>query len=208
VTSDELDAALAALRAGGVVAAATETWFGLLAEARDGAAIDRVFSLKGRAAEKGVAVLLPDRNAWTTLVERVPTLAWGLADRFWPGPLTIALPARRSLDNRLLVDGTIGARWGSPSDASRIAQAFGAPLTATSANATGTPPLATSDEVAVAFGAARDRGDLLIVSGRAPGGEPSTVIAVHGERAVVVREGAVPSSAIVAALPAGALLNF
>jgi L-threonylcarbamoyladenylate synthase len=200
VTADELDAAVARLRAGGVVAAATETWFGLLADARDGAAIERVFRIKGRGAEKGVAVLLPHRQAWDALVEDVPEAARRLADRFWPGPLTIALPARPGLDPRLLVDGAIGARWGAASDATEIASAFGAPLTATSANPSGAPPLATSDDVTTAFAAAQAKGELLVVRGRAPGGAPSTVIVVREGHAVVVREGATPRSAIEAAL--------
>jgi L-threonylcarbamoyladenylate synthase len=197
VTADELDAALTALRAGGVVAAATETWFGFLADARHGAALARILALKGRDANKGIALILPERRAWSALVDGIPPIAEILADRFWPGPLTIALPARATIDARLLVDGSVGARWGAASDASRIAAAFGGALTATSANPSGTPPLATSDDVAAAFSASPD---LLVVSGHAPGGPPSTVVSVRDARVRLVREGAVTRAAIATAL--------
>src|SRR5882672_5459458 len=137
MTDDDLDRALSALSRGGIVAAATETFFGLLADPRIEHALDLLFDLKGRAATHGVTLLLPDRAAWSSLVTDVPDLAAHLADRFWPGPLTIALPARHELDRRVTVDATVAVRLAGPSDAARIATAFGAPLTATSANRTG-----------------------------------------------------------------------
>src|SRR5688572_24525841 len=116
MTDDELERALQVLTAGGVVAAATETFFGLLADTRRPSAIDIVFALKGREASKGVALLLPNREAWSTLVTAFPPLALRLANHFWPGPLTLALPARPGIDPRLTEEGTVAARWGGPSD--------------------------------------------------------------------------------------------
>jgi L-threonylcarbamoyladenylate synthase len=155
--------------------------------------------LKERGAEKGI-LLLPGAESWGALVAHIPAAARTLAERFWPGPLTIALPARPGLDPRLVVDGAVGARWGAPSDAARLALAFGAPLTATSANHTGRPPLATSDEVAAEFAEATRRGELLVVRGTAPGGAPSTVIAIKGERAHLLRPGAIDRAEIVRVL--------
>jgi L-threonylcarbamoyladenylate synthase len=200
MTSDELDAALAALRAGGVVAVATETWFGLLADARRPSAIDRVLALKERKAEKGIALLLPNADAWGALVVEIPAPARTLAERFWPGPLTITLPARPGIDPRLIVDGALGARWGAPSDAARLVEAFGAPLTATSANLAGRPPLATSAEVALEFADALRRGELLVVGGTSPGGPPSTVVRVSNDRARILRPGPIDRAAIAGAL--------
>jgi len=194
MTDEELAVALSILERGGIVAAATETLFGLLADARRAAALDRLFAIKGRDAAKGVALLLPDRSAWTSLVVEVPIVAERLADRFWPGPLTIALAARPDLDRRLTVDETVGARWPGGSDAARIATAFGAPLTATSANLAGEPAGATDGEVQRAF--ARQGAALFVVPGRAPGGAPSTVVAIAGDTARVVRRGAIPESDI------------
>jgi L-threonylcarbamoyladenylate synthase len=205
MTEEELERALRVLSAGGVVAAATETFFGLLADARRSTAIDRVFSLKGRDAGKGVALLLPNRESWASLVTEVPPLAALLADAFWPGPLTLVLPARPGLDLRLRLDGTIAVRWPGPSDASRVTAAFGAPLTATSANLAGKPPAERVTEVELAFAEAIARGELLVVSGRAPGGAPSTLVRIDKGRLHVLRQGQIDESDLVGVVPRAAL---
>jgi L-threonylcarbamoyladenylate synthase len=204
MTDEQLRFALSALSRGGVVAAATETFFGLLADPRLPGALDKLFALKGRAALKGVALLLPGKEAWRALVAEIPPLAERLADRFWPGPLSIALEARPELDRRLTVDGTVAVRWPGPSDAARITEAFGAPLTATSANVTGAPACASAEEVKKAFSAALGRGELAVVPGRASGGEPSTLVAVtpHGVR--IVRSGRIRESDLSRLVPASA----
>lgn len=205
MTDEDFKGALLALRQGLVVAAATETFFGLLADASHAAAIDRVLSLKGRDAEKGIALLLPEREAWRALVTEIPAVAGLLADRFWPGPLTIALPARSVVDTRLTVDATVAVRWAGDSAAARLARAFGAPLTATSANLAGQPACATHEEVVHALAHAQGRDELVIVAGRAPGGSPSTLVTITGERVRVIREGQVPRSALAAVVPSAAL---
>jgi L-threonylcarbamoyladenylate synthase len=194
MTDDELSLALSALSRGAAVAVATETFFGLLVDPSRPGALDALFALKGRDAEKGVALLVPGKTAWRSLVDEVPALAETLADHFWPGPLTIALPARPDLDPRLTVDGTVGVRRPGPSDAARIVEAFGAPLTATSANRTGAPPCSTGDEVKAAFPEALAAGTLALVPGVAPGGEPSTLVVVTDGRIRVARSGRVAES--------------
>jgi len=205
MTEQELERALRVLSDGGVVAAATETFFGLLADTRRSTAIDRVFSLKGRDAGKGVALLLPHREAWASLVTEVPPLAALLADAFWPGPLTMVLPARPGLDARLRLDGTIAVRWPGPSDASRVTAAFGAPLTATSANLAGKPPAEQATDVELAFADALERGEMLVVSGRAPGGAPSTLVSIDNGRLQVLRQGQIHESDIAGVVPRAAL---
>jgi L-threonylcarbamoyladenylate synthase len=207
VTDERFERALSALRQGLVVAAATETFFGLLADASQTVAIDRVLSLKGRDAEKGIALLLPARDSWGALVIEIPAVAARLADKFWPGPLTIALAARSDVDPRLTLQGTVAVRWAGDSAAARLARAFGAPLTATSANQAGQPPCATHEEVVRAFASAPEGegAGLMILPGRAPGGSPSTLVQVIGENVRVVREGQVPRSALAAVVPGAAL---
>jgi L-threonylcarbamoyladenylate synthase len=205
MTEDELQRALRVLTDGGVVAVATETFFGLLADAGRSTAIDGVFRLKGRDAAKGVALLLPDSASWASLVTEVPPKARLLADAFWPGPLTVALPARSGIDARLQLDGTIAVRWPGPSDASRLTSAFGAPLTATSANVAGHAPAQTDADVERAFCDAIARGELTVVSGRAPGGAPSTLVRVDGERVQLLRQGQIRESDLVGVVPRAAL---
>jgi L-threonylcarbamoyladenylate synthase len=205
VTDEELRSALSALSGGGVVAAATETFFGLLADARCSDAVDRVLSLKGRDAKKGLALLIPHRQGWSSLVTEIPALAAQLADRFWPGPLTIALAARANLDPRLTVDGNVAVRWPGPSDAARIVAAFGSPLTATSANRSGQPACTTSGEVERTFAGALGAGELVRVPGRAAGGAGSTLVAVVGDRVRIVRSGRIQEGDIRSVVPTSAL---
>jgi L-threonylcarbamoyladenylate synthase len=202
VSTNELEEAVAALRAGLVVAAATETFFGLLADARQKKAIDRVLSLKGRDAAKGISLLLPGRDAWAGLVLEISPIAAKLADHFWPGPLTIVLPARSDLDPRLVVDGKVAARWPGASVAATLTERLGSPVTATSANLSGQPACASHDEVHRAFPHASD---LLVLSGRAPGGAPSTLVEIGAERLRIVRPGAISRDQIAAVVPGAAL---
>jgi L-threonylcarbamoyladenylate synthase len=192
--------ALALLGRGGVVAAATETLFGLLTDATDARAIDRLFSLKPRGHEKGVPLIVPSREVWRSLVRELPRVAERLAEAFWPGPLTIALAAAPGVDPRLLVEGTVAVRLPGESPALGLALAHGGPLTATSANAPGEPPATDADEVRAAFAAALGRAELHVVAGRAKGGAPSTIVTVAGEDWRVVRIGAVSPERIQAVL--------
>jgi L-threonylcarbamoyladenylate synthase len=188
--SSELDQALAVLAGGGVVAAATETLFGLLADIGSPRALDRLFQLKPRS-DKGTPVILPHRRAWAGLVRDVPEAAARLADAFWPGPLTLVLEAHPDVDPRLVLHGALGARWPSPSPAATLAARLGRPLSATSANVTGQAPAASASEVRRAFVDARVGGSLFVVDDPAPGGPPSTVVVVRSNEIEIVREGAI-----------------
>jgi L-threonylcarbamoyladenylate synthase len=204
MTDEQLRVALSALSRGEVVAAATETFFGLLADPRLPGALDKLFALKGRAATKGVALLLPGKEAWRALVTEIPPLAERLADRFWPGPLSIALRARPEQDRRLTVDGTVAVRWPGASDAARITEAFGAPLTATSANVAGAPACVSTEELMNAFSAALERGELTLVPGLAPGGKPSTLVAVTADGVKILRSGRLQESDLARLVPTSA----
>ncbi len=185
-----LQQALARLRGGGAVAAATETFFGLLADARDAAAVDEVVRIKGRGAGHPIALLAPDPEAALSIAEHVPEVARRWAERHWPGPLTLVLRVRdaeRWPRPLLGPGGTLGVRVPGPSVAASVLAAFGGPLTATSANRTGTPPLRSAEAVRAAFG-----DEVLVLPGEAPGGAPSTIVDVSGVTPRLLRVGAVP----------------
>src|SRR6186713_213947 len=187
---------LEALGRGGVVAIATESFFGLLADAARADAIERLASLKPRGADKGMPLVLPDRDAWTALVESVPDAARALADAFWPGGLSIALRAAASLDTRLVLEGRIAVRLPGASPAAELVRAYGRALTATSANLPGEPPATTAEAVERSFPRALEDGTLTVWRDASPGGAPSTMVVVEGERARIAREGAVPRSKV------------
>ena len=190
-----IEAALEHLRRGGVVAAATESFFGLLADATRTDAVDVLVRLKPRGAEKGIPLLLPSREAWEKWVVALPEVARRLGAAFWPGPLTVALPARSGLDPRTLLDGRVAVRLPGPSAAAELAARFERPLTATSANFPGLPPALTDAQVRRTFSSVLPD-HLIVLPGRAPGGVPSTVVVVEDDAYRVVRPGAVSEARI------------
>jgi L-threonylcarbamoyladenylate synthase len=191
-----LDAAVDAFRAGGVIACPTETFYGLCVDPFDAGAVRRLFELKGRGFDKPVSCIVKDVEMLWTIAAEVPPAALILIERFWPGPLTIVFKARPHIPPGLLAGtGRIGARVSSDAVARRLVDALGSPMTATSANPAGKAPAVTAREVAGYFDGSVD---VVIDGGRAPGGMPSTVVDVTGDEVVVVREGAVPASEVVA----------
>ncbi len=186
---DPIDLASDALARGEIVAAATESFFGLHVDALRPEAVTALFALKGRRPTEPVPVLIADLAAVDALVEVVPEPARALMARHWPGPLTIVLRARPEVP-ALLCGGTgkIGLRIPGPCPAAELLRRSGRPITATSANRSGETPLTRSDDVESAFGSAV----AVVVPGRAPGGSPSTVIDVTQEPFRLVRAGAVP----------------
>lgn len=190
--SNEIDAALVQLAAGKVVAAATESFFGFLADIGNPLAVEALFALKPRGADKGVPTILPSRSAWAALVAgSIPSLAEAFADAHWPGGLSIALPAAPNVAPRVALDGSLAVRLPGASPAAEIARRFDRPLSATSANLPGAPPATRSDAVEAAFASAIARGELLVLSGESPGGAPSTVVRLSEGNYAVARVGAV-----------------
>ncbi|MBW1874608.1 MAG: Sua5/YciO/YrdC/YwlC family protein, partial [Deltaproteobacteria bacterium] len=123
----------------------------MLADARSETALQRVAELKGRPADMPIALLLPDARAAAEVASPPSAAARALMEAYWPGPLTILLEAKLGLNPRLTRDGKVGVRVPGPSPAADLVRAFGYPLTATSANRTGEPPLRSADELPVAF---------------------------------------------------------
>ncbi len=189
-----------ALERGSVVAIATESFFGLLADATNPAALDCLGSLKPRGSDKAVGLIVPSRESWAPLVEAIPDGARALADMFWPGPLTLAVRAAARLDPRITADGRVAVREPGASPASELARRFGRPLTATSANLPGAPPAVLSSEVERSFTEAIFDGRLVVAPGESPGGLPSTLVAVDPGSVRLLRQGAVPTDALLAVL--------
>jgi L-threonylcarbamoyladenylate synthase len=185
---DAVRAAVAALRRGAIVAFPTETYYGLAVDALDVAALARLFALKGRGAEKASALLVADFGMLAELCAEAPAAARDLAAAHWPGPLTIALPARPGLPAGIVSDGCVAARVSSHPVAAALVAAFGRPLTATSANPAGVPPARTLAEVTAHFPGANLH---LLDGGQTAGGLPSTLVRLREGKVEVLRRGAV-----------------
>jgi L-threonylcarbamoyladenylate synthase len=183
----QLEPYLSLLRRGGVVACATETLFGLLADALNEQAVARVSAIKRRRPDDPVAVLVPSLQAAEELVAEFSGPARQLAGRYWPGPLTLVMRARVDLPAALTRHGKIGIRVPGDSPALDLVRAFGGALTATSANRTSEPAAVTAEQVRASLGGEVDA----VVPGAAPGGPPSTVLDVTRQPPLVLRAGAV-----------------
>jgi L-threonylcarbamoyladenylate synthase len=184
------------VRAGGVLAVPTDSVYALGACAFNEAAVRRVCSIKGRDARKPILVLIADRSQLDALVARPPVGALVLMDRFWPGPLTIVLPASPRVPDRLTAGtGTIGVRLPAHPLLVTLLGVTG-PLTGTSANRSGAPPARTAQEVEENLGADVD---LILDGGPASVTCPSTVVEV-GETVRVLRDGPIERAAIRAVL--------
>jgi L-threonylcarbamoyladenylate synthase len=183
----ELQAFVAQLRAGGVLACPTETLQGLLADALNPAAVARVVALKRRGDEP-IALLVPNLAAVLGLIDgELSAAVQALAAAHWPGPLTLVFRARPGLPDPLAPAGTLGVRIPGASPALDLVRAFGGPLTATSCNISGQPAARTQAEALAYFAGQLDGS----VPGDAPGGAPSTVVDATGPVLRVLRQGAV-----------------
>lgn len=189
--------AAAVLRRGGLVAYPTETFYGLGALASDRRALARLAEAKLRPEGKPLPLLAADRLQ-VDLVAELGRTAERLAARFWPGPLTLVLRARAGLDEAITAGaGTVGVRVPGSAVARRLAAAAGGAIVSTSANLSGEPPPADARALSARL---RARIDHVLDAGPTPGGLPSTVVDVTGEGVRLVRAGAVPFEAILAAM--------
>jgi L-threonylcarbamoyladenylate synthase len=201
-SADVLETADRLIRQGGVLAMPTETYYALAACAFNDKAVRRVCAIKGRTEDKPILVLISDRAQLVQLVTGVPPAAQTLMDRFWPGPLTLVFPAALRLPRELTMGTeTVGIRQPARRDVLQLLHRVG-PLTGTSANRTGRPPVRTADQVHRELG---EDVDLILDGGETPGGLPSTLVDVTGP-VRVLREGPVGRQAIQAALKESGIL--
>jgi L-threonylcarbamoyladenylate synthase len=193
--------AAALLRRGGLVAYPTETFYAVGARASDAAAVERLACVKGRPDGKPLPLLASDVAA-VSAVAVLDGAAARLAERFWPGPLTLVLPARPGLPDAVTAGtGTVGIRVPGSGVARALSAAAGGPLVATSANLAGAPPPARADAIAAEL---RARLDAVLDGGATPGGLPSTVAQVDRGRVRVLREGPISAEALERTVRGGA----
>jgi L-threonylcarbamoyladenylate synthase len=187
----------AAIMRGEVIAYPTETFYGLGADPANAAAIERIYAIKGRRAGEALPLIAADLDALRELGAEPPLLARRLAEKFWPGALTLVLPiapiaAGRFPDALTAGGSTVAVRVPDHPVARAIAAIAGGLITSTSANRSGHPPASTADDVHAALG-----DDIAVLvdggttPGGGPGGAPSTIVDVTSETPRLVRAGVV-----------------
>ncbi len=195
--ANALEKAAAALEQGAVIGVPTDTVYGLVCLYNDAAAIDRLFAAKERPSQKALPVLLGDAEQASAVVRSArQTAAQALIERYWPGPLTLVLPARSNLPAALTAGGdTVGVRLPAHPFLRALARRVG-PLASSSANRSGEPPCATPAAVLAQL---NGRIPLLIDAGPAPLAQASTVLDLSAPQPVLLREGPIGPQELAAA---------
>lgn len=183
---------------GGIAVYPTETVYGIGVRFDNQQALQRLFEIKNRDQNKAVLLLLSRADDLARISSRVPPEARVLIERFWPGPLTLVVPAAADLSEMLTGGGrTVGCRVSSSTVAARLVLACGMPVTSTSANLSGgANPTSVSDISADVL----EQADIVIDAGPSPGSVPSTVYDISQKPFRCVRQGIIPEADITAVL--------
>ena len=177
---------------GRVIAFPTDTYYGLGADPFNLAAITEIFRIKRRSAERPIPLLVSSLDQAADLVADPPELFFTLAKKFWPGPLTLVVPASRQIPLKVTANtGQVGIRWPRSPLAEALISAVDRPLTGTSANLSERPACSTAAEVAEQVG---DSLPLILDGGVTGGDKPSTVLQLQGGKARILRYGGVSES--------------
>jgi len=183
--AEAIRTALEILQGGGLVAFPTDTVYGVGALAFDGKAVESIHTAKDRPIEKAIPVLIGDAEEMEKVGMDIPDAAYKLAARFWPGPLTVVIPKKRTLPESISATDTIGVRVPDHEIARALLRAAG-PMAVTSANISGQLSPSTAQEVLAQLGG---RIDLIIDGGITPGGVPSTIVDCTRDDIKILREG-------------------
>lgn len=184
-----LTEAASILHQGGLVVFPTDTLYALGADASNRPAVKRIFVVKGRNPRSPIPLLVADLTMAIQLVGELPEAAIRLAGRYWPGPLTLVVPAPRSICTLLTAGtGRIGLRVPDALVALALIRRFGGPVTGTSANRSGERDPLDANEVLHQLG---DRVDVILDGGPVAAGRPSTVVDVTTSPPVIMRPGPV-----------------
>lgn len=195
----------ALLRQGQVFALPTETVYGIAADARNGAAVQKIFAAKGRPQDNPLIVHIADLSMLEGLVSRVSERALLLAHAFWPGPLTIIMPRGPQVADECCAGlDTVGIRMPSHPVAQAVIRQSGCAFAAPSANLSGSPSPTTARDVLADM---KGRLPLILDGGACGVGVESTVVSVVGEHPMLLRPGYVTREQLEAALGEEVLLS-
>ena len=183
--------AAARIRSGHVVGMPTDTFYGLAVDPLNLRAVDRVYDIKSRSRHKPLSLLIDSVDQAEGLVDELSDDFYALAEKFWPGPLTVIVKASSRLPLKVTANtGNVAIRVPDSPIALALVRAAGSPVTATSANLSGASECTTAEDVRLQLGA---RIPLIVDGGPTPRTVASTIVDLSdGAKWRVIREGAVP----------------
>lgn len=165
----------------------TDTVYGVGAIAWDAVAVGKLYAAKLRSPDKAIPILLADPADLALVARDLTPAAVRIAERFWPGPLTLVVPRSERVPDAVTAGGdTVAVRVPAHDLARALIRAAGAPLATTSANLSGRPSPVTAAEVAAQL---QGRIAMILDGGPCPGGVPSTVVDLTAGRPVILRPG-------------------
>lgn len=189
VVQEQIESGISILKGGGLVAFPTDTVYGLGACFSNLGAVKRIYQLKKRPRKVALPLLLADTAQMGQIAQAVPPVAWLLAERFWPGALTIVLPRAKLVPDIITGGGeTVAVRLPAHEVPVALIKGLGEPIAATSANVSGRPSALTAGEV---FSQLGDKIELVIDGGRCLLGKESSIVDVTGRVPRLLREGAI-----------------
>ena len=187
---EDVPAAAALLRSGGLVAVPTETVYGLAAQAGDDKAVRAIYETKGRPQDKPLSILVSGMDMVEQYTRNIPDAAYHLAKRYWPGPLTMVLEDGGRVASAVTCGGnTLGVRCPDHPMTLALIKALGAPLAAPSANPSDLPSPKTAQAVLDYFDG---RIEAVLDGGACGLGVESTILSLVGEEPAILREGGLP----------------
>jgi len=183
--AEVFDRAISILKSGGLIALPTDTVYGLAADPWNGEAISQLFKVKSRSELESIPVLLRGVAAIDEIAMDVPGRVRTIAEKFWPGPLTIVVRRKSDLPSEISATDTIGVRAPDHEFAMALLKMYG-PIAATSANLSGQPAATSAEQVASSLSGMID---LIVDGGKSAGGVSSTVVDFTANPPVLLREG-------------------
>jgi L-threonylcarbamoyladenylate synthase len=195
-----IDIVVKSLNAGNVVALPTDTFYGLAVDPVNLRAVERIYDIKTRARHKPLSLLIAEVEQAYELARTLDTAFDRLAEKFWPGPLTIVVKAGGKLPLRVTANtGNLALRVPEAAIPRAVVARLGLPITATSANLSGMPECAYASAVRDQLG---DKLPLIIDGGPTPRTLPTTIVDLSGggNSWMILREGAIPTHEIALAL--------
>ena len=184
------------LRAGGVIVFPTDTVYGLGADAFNAEAVNRVYAIKQRPRHLPFPVLVADVAQLALLTEQVGGIVAFLAERFWPGGLTLVVRKSATLPAHLSSDTGVAVRLPNHPIPRSLIRGLGKPIVGTSANLSGAPAASTAEEAETQLGSAVD---LVIDGGESSENRESTIVDITGASPVVLRHGIIAPEEFIAA---------